>query len=220
MALARMSVFTPDLRYTRSFRVPPHWAVGSISFLPDGRLLLAAYGPGESGGLHVLTRQGELQQTFGPSFNVGELRGFEGSLLGGYATIIDGEIAYTTKSPYAIWFYDLRGRPLRQCAGRREWTTDPASVLETRGASTALRWNQYVHSSNLVGLGGGRLLNQVLDPSGDRTVMDVITRDCRLLRRSATPTPMTVTHASGTRLVAVRTLDYPEVIVYEQRLER
>lgn len=216
---ARISVFGPDLAFRRSFRVPPQWAVGSIGFLTDGRLLVAAYGPRERGTLHVLDRDGRLQRTFGPNFSGPDLAGFEASLLGGNAAMLDDGFVYSTKSPYELWFFSPDGTTRHRCVGRRDWTTTPASVVERRDGAAALQWQRYVHSYNVVPLGRGLVLNQVLDPSGDRTVMDVLTTDCTLLRRTTTPVPVMVTDASGSRLVAVRNLEYPEVIVYEQRVQ-
>lgn len=218
MAQARISVFGRDLRFARSFAVPPHWSVSSIGFLPDGRLLLAAYGPRERGTLHVLARTGRLERTFGPGFNAPELSGFEASLLGGSAELTGSGIVYTVKSPYELWFFDLNGTPLQRCEGQRGWTTNPASVVENRGGAMALHWNRYTHSYNVVSLGNGLFLNLVLDPERDRTTMDVLTADCRLLRRTVTPAPLMVLHASGSRLVGVRNLEYPEVLVYEYRM--
>jgi hypothetical protein len=220
MGQARISVFGPDLSYRRSFRVPPQWSVGSISFLADGRLLLAAYGPGERGTLHVLDREVRLQRTFGPGFSAPDLAGFEASLLGGTAAIMESGIVYSTKSPYELWFFGPDGTPRRRCVGRSDWTTAPASVVERREGAAALHWRRYVHSYSVVPLGGGLVLNQVLDPAGDRTVMDVVSQDCTLVRRTTTAAPLMVTDASGSRLAAVRSLEYPEVIIYEQRVRR
>lgn len=220
VAQARISVFGSDLRFARSFSVPPHWVVSSIRFLPDGRLLLAAFGRNEQGTLHILGRAGDLQRTFGPGFNAPNLAGFEASLLGGSAEVADGGIVYSTRSPYELWFFDLQGRPLRKCVGQRGWTTEPSSVVQTGGGGMALQWQRYTHSYNVLGLGNGLYLNLVLDPAQDRTTMDVLTSDCRLLRRTVTDAPLMVMRSSGSRLVGVRNLEYPEVVVYEQRMSR
>lgn len=220
VALARVSVFGPDLAFHRSFAVRPQWVLNSLRFLPDGRLLVAAYGRNERGTLHILSRTGDVVRTFGPSFSGTNLAGFESSLLGGSAEVMGQSIVYSTKSPYEVWFYDLAGNLRGRCAGQREWTTTPASVVRTGDNTAGLQWKDYVHSYNIVSLGGGLLLNQVLDPAGDRTYMDVLTPDCRLLRRTAPPVPLMVTDAAGSRLVAVRNLEFPEVVVYEQRVAR
>lgn len=52
----------------------------------------------------------------------------------------------------------------------------------------------------------------------DRTVLDVLTPDCVLLQRTVTPAPMVVTHVRGENIVAVRTRDFPEVIVFRLSL--
>lgn len=220
VAQARISVFGSDLRFARSFGVPPHWVVNSIRFLPDGRLLLAAYGRNERGTLHILSRGGQVQRTFGPGFNAPDLSGFEASLLGGSAEVAGGGIVYSVKSPYELWFFGLDGTPRNRCEGERGWTTSPASVVQAGGGRMALNWKRYTHSYNVVSLGSGLYLNLVLDPESDRTTMDVITADCRLLRRTVTQAPLMVLRTSGSRMVAVRNLEYPEVLVYEQRIVR
>lgn len=219
-AQSRISVFASNLAFARGFAVPPHWVVNSIGFLPDGRLLVAAYGRNERGTLHVLSRTGQPQRTFGPGFNAPSLSGFEASLLGGSAEVTASGIVYTVKSPYEVWFFDLDGTPRLRCEGERGWTTSPASVVESRAGATALNWKRYTHSYNVVSLGPGLFLNLVLDPESDRTTMDVITPDCRLLRRTVTQAPLMVLRTSGSRMVAVRNLEYPEVLVYEQRVVR
>jgi hypothetical protein len=220
VAQARISVFGRDLHFARSFGVPPHWVVNSIRFLPDGTLLLAAYGRNERGTLHVVSRTGQVQRTFGPGFNAPSLSGFEASLLGGSVEVTGGGIVYSVKSPYELWFYGLDGTLRSRCEGQREWTTNPAAVVETGGGRTELNWKGYTHSYNVVSLGNGLYLNLVLDPESDRTTMDVITAECQLLRRTVTQAPLMVLRTSGSRMVAVRNLDYPEVLVYEQRIVR
>lgn len=218
MANSRVSVFAPDLRFRRSFALPPQWLVTSMDFLPDGRLLIAAYGTGEPGGLHVVSRAGRRERTFGPRPVQTNLSGYESSLLGGSADLSGGTIAYSNKSPYEITFFDLAGRPRSRCTGRSEWTTAPASVVKANGNATALEWNRFVHSSTIVGLGNGLFLNQVIDPVEDRTYFDLLTSDCRLLRRVVFEDPLNVAARSGSRLVAVQNLEYPEVIVYDVRV--
>lgn len=219
MANGRISVFAPDLRFRRSFTVPPQWTVTSMDFLPDGRLLLAAYA-GEPGGLHVVSRAGRRERTFGPRPAQQNLSGFESSLLGGSADVAGGTIAYTNKSPYEVAFFDLAGRPRSRCTGRRDWTTPPASVVRSNGSATAIQWNRFVHSSRIVGLGNGVFLNQVSDPAADRTYLDLVTADCRLLRRTVFDPPLDVAARSGSRLALVRSRDYPQVIVYDVRVTR
>ena len=220
MAHARISVFGPDLVFGRSFRVPSQWSVGSIGFLPDGRLLLAAYGPHTDGTLHVLDRDGHVETTFGPTFTAPDLAGFESSLLGGTVAMLDRGWVYSVRSPYELWFFDPDGSARLRCVGQPDWTTRPAAVVERREGGAALHWTRYMHSYNVVPVADGLVLNLVLDPAGDRAVMDLVSPDCTLLRRTTVPIPVTITAASGTRLAAVRNLEYPEVVVYDQRVER
>jgi hypothetical protein len=219
-AQARISVFGPDLRYARSFRVPPQWLINGIRFLPDGRLLVAAYGRDEPGTLHVLTRTGQRQRTFGPRPVRRDLAGFEASLLGGNVDVAGRSIVYSAKSPYEVWFFDLDGQARGRCTGPRGWTTDPQSVVRTAGAAVSLDWQRFVHSTNVIALGDGLILNQVLDPGNDRSQLDLVTADCRLLRRTTTDPPMNVRAGVGTRMVGVRNVEYPEVVVYERRIGR
>lgn len=214
----RVSVFAPDLRFRRSFTLPPQWLVTSIDFLPDGRLLVAAYGKGEPGGLHVVSRAGRRERTFGPRPVQSNLAGFEASLLGGAADLAGAVIAYTNKSPYEVTFFDLAGRARSRCVGRGEWTTAPASVVRTNGSAASLEWKRFVHSSTIVGLGNGLFLNQVLDPVEDRTFLDLLTTDCRLLRRVVFEDPLNLAARAGSRLAAVQDLEYPEVVVFEVRV--
>jgi hypothetical protein len=214
--LARISVFGPDLRYARSFQVPPQWLMNGLRFLPDGRLVVAAYGRNEPGGLHVLSRTGQVERTFGPRPPVGDLSGFEASLLGGNLDVTGHTIVYSVKSPYELWFFGLDGRARGRCAGPRDWTTDPRSVVRAGDRAVQLEWKKYVHSESIVALTDALVLNQVLDPVHDRAQLDLVTVDCRLLRRTTTDVPLNVTAGVGHRLVAVRNLDYPEVVVYER----
>jgi hypothetical protein len=221
VALARISVFAPDLSFARSFPVPPQWVINTIRFLPDGKLLVAAYARDAQGSLHLVSRTGRVERSFGPRFDAPDLAGFEGSLLGGTLDLTTDGIVYSTKSPYEIWFFDHEGRTVRRCVGRPEWTTNPASVVRTDdGGNRGLQWRSFVHSSGILALDGGLLMNQVLDPSGDRSFVDVLTADCRLLRRTVLAPPMTVARRSGTRFVGVRNLEHPEVVVFEQQVVR
>lgn len=214
MTHARISVFGPDLMFARSFRVVPRGAVGSLGFLPDGRLLLAAYATGEAGTLHLMDREGRVLRSFGPGFSGPDLAGFDGSLLGGTAAMLDDGFAYATRSPYELWFFAPDGRPRRRCVGQPEWTTRPAAVVRRQGDAVELRWGDYVHLSRVLPLEGGRVLALILDP-GDRTTMDVVTADCRILQRTVLPEAMLVTAASGDRLAAVVTDEYPQVVILE-----
>jgi 6-bladed beta-propeller protein len=218
--LGRISVFSPDLRFRRSFQVPPQWLIDSMRFLPDGRLVVAAYGRNEPGGLHVLSRDGLVERTFGPRPPQRDLAGFEASLLGGNLDVVGGTIVYSVKSPYEIWFFDLSGRARGRCVGSRDWTTAPDDALRTSNNAVQMEWRKYVHSAGVVALTDRLVLNQILDPIRDRAELDLVTADCRLLRRTTTEVPLNVTAGVGQRLVAVRNIDYAEVVVYERRVIR
>ena len=116
--------------------------------------------------------------------------------------------------------FDLNGQLLNRCAGQRGWTTRPEAVVRTSAAGSQLQWRDFIHSNNVVGLGNGMFLNQVLDPAGERTVFDLVTQDCRLLRRTSAGASINMTEAVGTQLIAVRNLEFPEVLVYERRVVR
>lgn len=217
-ANSRISVFSPDLRFRRSLPAPPQWLVNSIDFLPDGKLLVSAFGVREPGMLHVLSRTGRVEGTFGPKAPGANLGGFESSLLGGTADVAGGTIVYSNKSPYELRFFDLNGKPRSRCTGRSEWTAAPSSVLRLTSNSTSLEWNRFVHSYNVVGLGNGYFLNQILDPVEDRTYFHLVTSDCRLLRRREFDVPLNLVARSGSRILAVQNLDYPQLIVYDVRV--
>jgi hypothetical protein len=215
ITLARISVFDPQLRYVRGFRTPPQWMVNGIAFLPDGRLVIAAYGSGERHPLHLFDRAGTRLGSFGPTLSADRLGGFERSLLGG-DVVIDGQtLVYSNKSPYQVDFYDLAGRLKSRCVGRAAWTTPPADVVVASGDAQTLQWNRYVHATHVIALGSGLYLNVLHDPRTRRDSFDLLTSGCRLVRRTALDTPVIVVARSRTRLAAVRTLDYPEVVVYE-----
>ncbi len=200
---------------------PPQWVVNSLEFLIDGRLLIAAYGRGEPSSIHIVDRNGSLQRTFGPRLNEHNLAGFEASLLGGHIALGErGIIAYSNKSPYEIRFYDLTGRPLRVCRGRADWTTRPSDVVVSNDSGDGLRWSKYIHSANIIALPGDRYLNVIHDPVNDKRILDLLTSDCRLLKRTVVAMPINLAERNGDRLLAVRNLEYPEVIVYQMRIDQ
>lgn len=211
---ARISVFDPQLRFRRDFRIPPNWLVNSLGFLPDGRLLVAAYGRGEAAPLHVLARDGRRLSSFGPRPQGRDLEPFESSLLGGAAAVSADGIAYSNKSPYEISFFDLSGRLQARCTGRPQWTTPPAQAISRTDQGSGLDFGRYVHSANIVPLSGGTFLNVVHDPVNGRQVLDVIGRDCTLRRRTVLDVPLAITAHAGSRIAAVQTIDYPEVVIY------
>ncbi|HEX2093028.1 MAG TPA: 6-bladed beta-propeller [Longimicrobiaceae bacterium] len=220
LGLSRITVFDNTLRYRRDFRIPPQWLVTGIEFLPNGRLLVAAYGPNEPGTLHVLDRNGTRRHTFGPRLGRQDLAGFEASLLGGYVDFSTSgqSIVYTNKSPYYIDFYAPSGQPRNRCVGRADWTTPPAQVVVRSSRTDALNWKRYVHSSGILDLGNGLFLNSIHDPVGDRRILHLLTSDCTLVGRVVFDHPLVIADRRGSKLVAVRNLEYPEVIVYDMRV--
>jgi len=189
-----------------------------VEFLADGRLLVAAYGRGERGGLHVLDRAGRVRRSFGPAFPPADFAGYEASVLGGNVALDGGTIAYAKKSPYEVSFYGLDGRARGSCQGARAWTTPPADVIERTSRGDALHWNRFVHSASLMALGDGMYLNVVRDPVRGRTVLDLLRQDCALLRRTELEVAVSFKDRAGDRLLAARTLDYPEVVVYRMEV--
>jgi hypothetical protein len=214
----RVSVFDPEYRFVRDFGVRPQWLVTSLRFLPDGRLLVAAYGRNEPGVLHLVERDGRVVRTYGPSFRSQQLGGFEASLLGGSIALGEQTLAYSNKSPYQLEFYDAAGNLRSRCTGDPGWTTPVTAVVRRTAQAQQLQWNRYVHASRILYVGGGRFLNVVVDPVANRRTLDLVTSDCRLLRRTVLPVPLTPTDRSGSRLVAVQNLEYPQVIVYDMRI--
>jgi 6-bladed beta-propeller len=220
VAQSRISVFDPTLRHRRDFRVPPQWLVGSIGFLPDGRLLVAAYGRGEPGTVHVLRRDGTRERTFGPRPVARGVDGFESSLLGGTAAVGPALVAYSNKSPYEIVFHDLRGRARRHCTGDARWTTPPTQVVKQEDGASLLDFGRYVHSANIVSLGADLFLNVIHDPVAGRQVLDLVTPACELRRRTVLDVPLAIVDHAGSRLAAVQTLEFPEVVIYTLSVSR
>lgn len=215
MGAARISVFGPDLRYRRSFATPPSWIINGMEFLPNGELVVAAYGPGEQRPLHRLRRDGTRVGSFGPVLRAPHLAGFEASLLGGPIALDAQTLVYSSKSPYELDLYDTAGRPQSRCVGRAEWTTPPAAVVTERGAERSLQWNRFVHATTVLALGGGLYLNVIHAPRTNRDTLDLLDGGCRLVRRTVMAAPVQIVSRSGRKIAAVRALDYDEVVVYD-----
>lgn len=220
VGLARITVFRPDLSYARDFRVPPHWLINGLDFLPDGRMIIAAYGRGERGVLHVLSREGTVERTFGPIPASRDLAGYESSLLGGNLAMAGRTIAYSSKSPYEILFFDIDGQQLGRCVGQKDWTTRPEDVVTIREDGAGLNFGRFIHSSRIISLGDGLFLNTIHDPVNERRILDVMSRDCTIHRRQVLDVPLSIQTRRGTRLAAVRNLEYPELIIYESQIVR
>ena len=212
--LARISVFDPNLNFVRAFPVSPAWLINSIKFRPDGSLVVAAYGAGDGRSLRILSRNGGEGVAFGPVASAKGLAGFEASLLGGTLDVTSRGIVFSRKSPYEIWFFTLDGRAVRRCLGKAEWTSTPSDVVDQSEAGQALHWRQYVHSSRIVALSDSVFLNVIVDPIQDRRILDIVTSRCELLRRKEIEGHTNLIRFQAGRFVAVRTLDFPEVVVY------
>jgi hypothetical protein len=215
MSLGRMSVFDPAFRFARSFAVPPQWMVNGILFAPGGELVIAAYGSGEQHPLQRLRRDGTRLGSFGPAIQPGRLAGFERSLLGGDAALDGPTLVYSNKSPYEVSFLDAAGRVRTRCIGRAGWTTPPADVVSDQGLARVMRWRDFVSVTRVVPLGGGFYLNVIHDPRTKRDTFDLLSSGCRLIRRTPLDAPVTVLSRAGNRIAGIRTLEYPEVVIYE-----
>jgi hypothetical protein len=216
--MGRFSVFDPDGEFQRSFPPPRSWLVNSIHFLPEGDLLIAAFGVTDTWGLHRLERDGEVINEFGAvSVDPNIYSGFVGSLFGGAADLTSGgDIVYTRKSPYELLFFDPQGEQLKTCVGDDDWTTAPHDVVEQHAdRGVTLHWEQFVHSSRVFKLAGGRYLNVVHDLPNKRTILDVISADCMLLCRHALDDMLAVRDVKGDYLVATVQSDVPQIVVFE-----
>ncbi len=218
--LARISVFGPALKFARSIPVSPAWLVTSIAFLPDGRLVLSAFGRGDSFPIRTLGRNGERGAALGPRLNPQDLAGYEASLLGGTIARSRSFLAYSNKSPYAIWILSLDGAVRHVCTGDADWTTPPEKVVEIRNGGQTLHWSRYRHSGRIVAISDSLMLNEIFDPVTDGRTLDLITTDCRLLRRTDLKIPLNVLSVVGSRLLAARTTEFPELVIYDVRVTR
>lgn len=219
---AKISVFSPapDFNYTRAFQVPPHWLISDMTFGSDNaRLWVAAYGAGEEFFLHQLTREGRIvEQMIRAPASSEELAGFQGSLLGGtFAMMESGSVVFSARSPYQLHWLDEAGTVTKQCHGQSGWTTDPSDVVRQDSRGAGLDWGGYVHSAKILSLGDGILMNQILDPVADRRILDLIDTECRIVRRKVTDTPVLFadTTPDGSILIGVRSLTFPEIVIYD-----
>jgi hypothetical protein len=81
-----------------------------------------------------------------------------------------------------------------------------------------MQWSKYVHSGKLIAVNDSLLLNEIFDPITNRRVFDLISTSCALLRRTEVSVPLTILNTSGAQLISARTLEYPEVIIYDMRV--
>lgn len=219
-AQARVSVFGPDLQYRRSFRVPAQWAVNSMAFPATGEIVVAAMGGADDTGVQVLARDGTVRRSFHPINRDVSLAGFETSLLGGTLDIDGQHLVYSRKSPFELSFY-RDGVPVSRCRGADALTTRPQDAIAVvPGQGAALHWNRYIHSASVVLIDSALALNVIMDPTRDTRIVDLVTPQCRLVRRTVLATPVTIVDRVGTQVVAVSNVEYPEVIVYSLKVTR
>ncbi len=221
---SRILVFSPDHQFTRSFLISPAWVVASMEVPAPDRLLLAAFGTGETLPIKVLDKDGAVLREAGALRKVGraidlaDLAGYEGSLLGGSLARVEDGYAYTNKSPWAITWFDSDLRPVRTCVGPSEWTTPPGDVVQRTDRGAGLAWNKYVYSASIVGMGGGTALNTIRDPVAGRRVLQLVTRECAIRSEIRLEFPVMPIlgpiPGKADMIAAVRSLDYPEVVLY------
>lgn len=219
LALARVSVFAQDLSFVRSFRVNPSWAIGFLAELADGTLLVTGYGGTKGGYVHRLARDGALLESapFDPtsSYTGPPLYGYETSLLGGTLVVEGNGYVYANRSPYEVTFLSRDWTVRRACRGEAGWTTPPAEVVRRTGNTVALNWNQYTHVVRILSLTAGRYLVVTRDPRQDRTVIDLLDRDCRIHSRTELPGSISLFRTAGRQVVGLVEVDYPEVVIYD-----
>lgn len=211
---SRILVFSPDHQFNRSFLISPAWVVASMEVPAPDRIVLAAFGTGEKLPVKVLDKEGAVLRQAGRAIDLADLAGYEGSLLGGSLARIDGSYAYSNKSPWAMTWLDRDLRPVRTCVGPSDWTTDPGDVVLRTEQGTGLAWNRYVYSASVVGLPGGMALNTIRDPVADRRVLHLVTQECVIKSEIALDFPIMPILGRGDLVAAVRSLDYPEVVLY------
>ena len=217
---ASVMVFSPALGFVRSFRVNSSWLITSIRFGPNGEIVIAAFGPAEQNGIHILQRDGTVVNSWGTVPRYANLAGYDRSLLGGTLDLRDQTMVYSRKSPYELLFFS-NGRAVSRCLGPDTMTTPPNEVVDiVPGRGAGLNWSRYRHSAAVLFVDTGLVLNVIMDPGYDARVVDLVTTECSLVRRSVMGAPITLVDSRGGRIAAVSNIEYPEVIVYEIRIER
>lgn len=219
-ALARLSVFSPDLRFVRSVRLPSSWNLTSIAFLPSGEMLVAAVGGGDRYGIHVADRDGSIRHALIAVDRSQNLAGFESSLLGGSLDVMGMSTVYSRKSPYELTFLDGT-EVIGRCVGPPSMTTKPEDVVEPHPSGGVwLRWQNFTHASNVLWIDSGLVANVILDPSKDERTVDLVDPECRLVRRTRLAAPITFVDRAGQRILGVSNVEYPEVIVFKVEVTR
>ncbi|MXW18179.1 MAG: hypothetical protein F4123_09245 [Gemmatimonadetes bacterium] len=123
------------------------------------------------------------------------------------------------KSPYMLSFLDEQLDAVRVCHGPRDFTTDPAEVVDVYEDGVGIRWGAYRHSVSILPLGNGILLNAFLDPGDDWTLLHVVTESCELVAELELGASVTPKVARGDLVVGARRTDFHEVVVYRVSLE-
>ncbi len=221
--LARISVFSPALQYVRSFSTPTMWTINSLRELPDGRLLVSAFDMTTKKVLHVMSRTGRLESSFAPISVPRGVEGYQGSLLGGVAQLLDTLVVLSYKSPYRLDLFNLHGELISSCFGPEGRTTAPERVVtRAAGNTVSLRWKEFVHTTALL---PGSLtertvfMNLIVDRVKDEFTLDVVdVARCRLLRRARLPAPIQLNTARGRVVAGFMELDFPEVVVFDLQM--
>lgn len=219
-ALARISVFGPDFRFARSFPAPGRWTVSGFSVRSDGTLLVGAFAPGMMGSIHVLSREGRVLRSFGPSADAtGIPEGFASSLLGGSVDESDEGILFSRRSPYELVFHDRTGRRVRSCRGDARWTTPPRTVVRVGNGQQALEWQRFLHSPGALSLGGGFYLNQILDPARQTTTVDLVRAGCGLVNRRV-HNGIVFQHRRNDLLAGIVDGEISQVVIFRYQVEQ
>lgn len=212
---AAISVFGPDYEFSRSFLVPPGWTVNSMIVHPGPEFVVSVSGTGELLPIKILNGDGEVTAEAGPPMPQRDLAGFEDSLLGGSLSRTRNGYVYSQKSPYAVWHLDEQLGTVSVCHGRPEWTTEPNEVVVRSDRGVGLRWNRFSHSVSILPLPSGHMLNTVLIPETDQRLLHVLGEGCSVVSELLLDIPVRPLAVVGDLLVAVRSLDYPEVVIYK-----
>lgn len=211
---SRVSVFSPSYEWVRDVRVSPAWLVRSIVPRADGTLAVAAFGRGDRFPAKVVDSVGTVLWSGGTPVRARSLYGFEDSLLGGRLARSASGYVYAGQSPMVLEYMDDALRTLRVCRGATELTTNPADVVEFDGHTARIRWGEYVHVASVLPLDSNLFLVTIRAPGDDRRVLQVVSRRCELAAEMEIDFPITPKAVQGELIAAVRTLDYPEVVIY------
>ncbi len=164
MALSRVTVWTPDLRFARSFPSPAGWQVNGMLPMTGGVMLMSAFDRSTSNVLHVVNKKGERIRSALPLEWQAGTAPFENSLLGGFLARSGDKIIFSQKSPYRIVVLDSSLRVQRVCEGPSSATTTPGAVVSRSARGDQLRWREYVRSAAVLPTPvKGIVLNVIVD---------------------------------------------------------